>query len=112
MDAPSAIIPEGLSPSSTLYRFLILLFVSLMMVGNYFAYDSIGALAPLIIDDMQIDREAIGMMYSFYSWPNLVMVFIAGLLIDRFGTRSMSLVFSSLIVAGAAIVAGAPHSSR
>jgi MFS family permease len=79
-----------------------------MMVGNYFAYDSIGALAPLIIDDMQIDREAIGMMYSFYSWPNLVMVFIAGLLIDRFGTRSMSLVFSSLIVAGAAIVAGAP----
>jgi MFS family permease len=108
MDDPNAVSRWGLSPSSTRYRFLILLFVSLMMVGNYFAYDSIGALAPLIIDDMQIDREAIGMMYSFYSWPNLVMVFIAGLLIDRFGTRFMSLVFSTLIVVGAAIVAGAP----
>jgi MFS family permease len=108
MDVPNALTPGSLSPSSTLYRFIVLVFVSLMMVGNYFAYDSIGALAPLIIGDMQIDREAIGMMYSFYSWPNLFMVFIGGILVDRFGTRFMSLVFSSLIVAGAAIVAGAP----
>ncbi len=100
--------PTGFDPSSALYRFLILIFVSVMMVGNYFAYDSIGALAPFIMEGMQIDREAIGMMYSFYSWPNLFMVFVGGVLIDRFGTRFMSLVFSSLIVVGAAMVAGAP----
>lgn len=79
-----------------------------MLVGNYFAYDSIGALAPLIIEEMGIGREQIGMLYSFYSWPNLVMVFIGGFLIDRFGTRKMSLVFSCLIVLGATIVAAAP----
>ncbi|MFQ5926155.1 MAG: MFS transporter [Terriglobia bacterium] len=96
-------------PSSILYRFSILMmFVGLMLVGNYFAYDSIGALAPLIIEDMQIGREQIGMMYSFYSWPNVVMVFIGGFLIDRFGTRKMSLVFSGLIVLGASLVAAAP----
>lgn len=97
-----------LNPASFSYRFLILLSVSLMLVGNYFAYDSIGALAPLIIDNMGLDREAIGMMYSFYSWPNLFMVFLAGILIDRYGTRTMSLVFSALIVLGSAIVAAAP----
>ncbi|MFQ5664327.1 MAG: MFS transporter [Terriglobia bacterium] len=101
-------IPGRFHPASAVYRFIILFFVGLMLVGNYFAYDSIGALAPLIIDDMQIGREQIGMMYSFYSWPNLVMVFIGGFLIDRFGTRKMSLLFSVLIVLGATLVAAAP----
>ena len=95
-------------PSRPAYRFTILVFVSLMLVGNYFAYDSIGALAPLIIEGMGIGREQIGMLYSFYSWPNIVMVFIGGFLIDRLGTRKMSLVFSALIVLGATIVAAAP----
>ncbi|MBI4463024.1 MAG: MFS transporter [Acidobacteria bacterium] len=79
-----------------------------MLVGNYFAYDSIGALAPLMIEGMGIGREQIGMLYSFYSWPNVIMVFIGGFLIDRLGTRVMSLVFSALIVLGASLVALAP----
>lgn len=95
-------------PAGTVYRFGILVSVSLMLVGNYFAYDSIGALAPLMIEGMGIGREEIGMLYSFYSWPNVVMVFIGGFLIDRYGTRRMSLVFSTLIVFGAALVAVAP----
>lgn len=95
-------------PASVFYRFTILVFVSLMLVGNYFAYDSIGALAPLIIKGLDVGREQIGMLYSFYSWPNLIMLPIAGFLIDRFGTRKMSLVFSGLIVTGAVLVAAAP----
>ncbi len=108
MNDQTAVQPGGFHPASALYRFAILISVSLMLVGNYFAYDSIGALTPLIIDGMQIDREAIGMLYSFYSWPNVVMVLIGGFLIDRFGTRIMSLVFSALIVLGAVMVATAP----
>ncbi|MCH7985654.1 MAG: MFS transporter [Acidobacteria bacterium] len=108
MSEQTELTPGWFSPASGVYRFLILLSVSLMLVGNYFAYDSIGALAPLIMDGMEIGREEIGMMYSFYSWPNLVMVLIGGFFIDRFGTRVMSLVFSVLIVLGAVLVAGAP----
>ncbi|MFB3095675.1 MAG: MFS transporter [Candidatus Acidiferrales bacterium] len=108
MSEQTELAPGWFSPASGVYRFLILLSVSLMLVGNYFAYDSIGALAPLIMDGMEIGREEIGMMYSFYSWPNLVMVLIGGFFIDRFGTRVMSLVFSVLIVLGAVLVAGAP----
>lgn len=108
MSEQTELTPGWFSPASGVYRFLILLSVSLMLVGNYFAYDSIGALAPLIMDGMEIGREEIGMLYSFYSWPNLVMVLIGGFFIDRFGTRVMSLVFSVLIVLGAVLVAGAP----
>ena len=108
MNEQTELAPGWFSPASGVYRFLILLSVSLMLVGNYFAYDSIGALAPLIMDGMEIGREEIGMLYSFYSWPNLVMVLIGGFFIDRFGTRVMSLVFSVLIVLGAMLVAGAP----
>ena len=31
-------------PSTRLYRFTILIFISLLVLGSYFAYDSIGAL--------------------------------------------------------------------
>ena len=95
-------------PATFLYRLSILISAGLMLVGSYFAYDSIGALAPLIIEGLGVDREAIGLMYSFYSWPNVVMVFVGGFLIDRFGTKRMSLVFSALIVVGASLVAAAP----
>ena len=35
-------------PSTRLYRFTILLFVSLLTYGSYFAYDSVGAIAPTL----------------------------------------------------------------
>lgn len=108
MSAVAEAAPAGFHPASRLYRFVVLFFVALLLYGSYFAYDSIGALTPLIIDDLGIGREQIGMLYSFYSWPNVVMVFIGGLLTDRFGTRKMSLIFSGLIVVGAVVVAAAP----
>lgn len=98
----------GFNPAGVAYRFTVLVSVSLMLVGNYFAYDSIGALAPLLVDGLGIDRERIGMLYSFYSWPNLIMLPFSGFFIDRFGTRRMSLVFSGLIVIGAVLLAAVP----
>ncbi len=103
-----AIAHGAFHPSGKLYRFTILFFVSIIIYGSYFAYDTIGALAPLIIKGMGIGREQIGMLYSFYSWPNVIMVFFGGMLIDRIGTRKASLVFSGLVTFGAAMVAIAP----
>ena len=97
--------PGWFHPSRGVYRFTILFFVAFITYGSYFAYDSIGAIAPMIIEAMHIGREQIGMMYSFYSWPNVVMVFFGGFLIDRIGTRRASLLFSSLVFLGALLVA-------
>ena len=108
MSEPSEMIPGPWHPSQPRFRFCVLFFVASLTIGSYFAYDSIGALAPLMMDEMRIGREKIGMMYSFYSWPNVFMVFLGGFLIDRYGTRKMSLIFSALIVLGATLVAAAP----
>lgn len=94
-----------LNPSSPKYRFLILLFVAFLAYGSYFAYDSLGAIAPLLIKALGIGREQIGIAYSVYSIAAIFSVFLGGLLIDRIGTRRASLLFSSLIVLGAFFVA-------
>ena len=102
--------PVGrLDPRHRSYRFAVLFFVALVTFGSYFAYDSLGAIAPMLISALGVDREAIGKMYMVYSVAAILSVFIGGLLIDRIGTRRASLLFSALVTAGALIVALAPN---
>jgi MFS family permease len=96
-------------PSKRPYRYTILFFVAILTFGSYFAYDSVGAIAPTLIEKLGLDREAIGQMYTLYSVAAILSVFIGGLLIDKFGTRRASLLFSTLVTLGAAIVAFAPN---
>ncbi|HUI63322.1 MAG TPA: MFS transporter [Bacteroidota bacterium] len=90
------------------YRFTVLFFVSLLTFGSYFAYDSVGAIAPTLVSALGIGRESIGQMYTLYSVAAILSVFIGGLLIDKIGTRRASFLFSSLVTLGAIIVALAP----
>jgi MFS family permease len=96
-------------PSRRIYRYTVLLFVSLLTFGSYFAYDSIGAIAPTLIQVLNLDREFIGQTYTLYSIAAILSVFIGGLLIDRIGTRRASFLFSLLVTLGALIVAIAPN---
>jgi MFS family permease len=96
-------------PGTRLYRFTILFFVSLLTFGSYFAYDSIGAIAPELIKVLNIDRSAIGTMYTVYSIAAIISVLLGGILIDKIGTRKSSLLFAGLVAIGAAIVAIAPN---
>ncbi|MBI5507232.1 MAG: MFS transporter [Deltaproteobacteria bacterium] len=95
-------------PSRGLFRFLVLIVAGSLTYGSYFAYDSVGALAPTLIQAWQAERESIGWLYTLYSVAAIVSVFFGGVLTDRIGTRRASLVFSALIVIGACIVASAP----
>lgn len=96
-------------PSTKLYRFTILFFVSTLTFGSYFAYDSIGAIAPMLLKALEIDRSAIGSMYTVYSVAAILSVLLGGILIDKIGTRRSSLIFAGLVALGAAIVAIAPN---
>ena len=98
-----------LDPRHRSYRFTVLFFVALLTFGSYFAYDSVGAIAPTLVTALGIGREAVGQMYTVYSVAAILSVFIGGLLIDRIGTRRASLLFSGLVTAGALIVAIAPN---
>jgi MFS family permease len=91
------------------YRFTVLLFAAVMAFGSYFAYDSVGAIETTLIQVFHTNRAAIGSMYSVYSFAAVFAVLGGGMLIDRTGVRRASMIFSFLVVVGAAIVAWAPN---
>ncbi|MFC1500470.1 MFS transporter [Candidatus Zixiibacteriota bacterium] len=102
--------PRLMDPASTFYRWSIMIAAGLMLFGSYFAYDSISAISQLLIDQEGYTATQVGMMDSLYSWPNILgTVLLAGILIDKFGTRTMSFVLSGLVILGTVIVAMAPN---
>lgn len=92
-------------PSTKLFRFTILIFVSFLTFGSYFAYDGLSAIAPILIQSFEVSRAAFGATKTIYSVAAILCLLIGGILIDRIGTRKASLLFSSFIVAGAAVIA-------
>jgi MFS family permease len=82
--------------------------IATLLLGGYFAADSVGALGPLLISELGLSRADLGLLAGVYSGPNIVMVLFGGLLTDRIGTRRASLLYSSMIVAGTALVALSP----
>ncbi len=97
--------PGAVHPSKAAYRFTLLLFISLLTFGSYFAYDSIGAIENILIQALHLQPGMIGSLYSAYSLAAIAIVFFGGVLTDKLGTRRASLLFSSLVVLGALIVA-------
>jgi len=94
-------------PASRPYRFMVLLFVSLLTFGSYFAYDVIGAIAPRLVEELGAKRGTVGSFYTMYSIAAILSVFIGGILIDKLGTRKASMLFSVLVFIGAVVVAAA-----
>lgn len=54
---------------------------------------------------MGIDLAKFSVLYSVYSWPNVVLAFFGGMIGDRFGLRISSFVFSIFVFLGTAVVA-------
>lgn len=109
MGPESAAEVGAFHPSTRLYRFTTLVFISLLTFGSYFAYDSIGALASTLIKELHLGRETIGSLYSAYSLAAIAIVFFGGMLIDRLGPRKASFLFSVLVTVGAVVVAMAQN---
>lgn len=93
------------SEPPALYRWIVLLFISLAMFGNYYIYDSISPLADLLKAQLGFSDANIGTLNAIYSFPNIIMVLIGGLIIDRIGTKKSALIFSVLVMIGALVTA-------
>ncbi|MDH7603949.1 MAG: MFS transporter [Melioribacter sp.] len=97
---------SNIKPQPTfIYRWTILLFISLAMFGNYYIYDSISPLADLLVKQLKFTDADIGLLQGIYSFPNIIMVLIGGIIIDKIGTRTSVLIFTCLIMIGSIITA-------
>ncbi len=101
MNKSTSVKPEP----SPLFRWTILVFVSLAMFGNYYVYDSISPLADLLAKQLNFSDADIGLLNGIYSVPNIFMVLIGGIIIDRIGTRISTFIFSALCLTGAVLTA-------
>ncbi len=90
---------------SAFYRWAVLVFVSIAMFGNYYIYDSISPLADVLSKQLHFTDSDIGLLVGIYSVPNIFMVLIGGIIIDRFGTRLSTFTFTLLVFFGALITA-------
>lgn len=87
------------------FRWIILVVISLAMFGNYYIYDSISPLADLLVKQLKFTDANIGLLQGIYSVPNVIMVLIGGVIIDKVGTRISTFIFTTLCLIGAAITA-------
>jgi len=57
-----------------------------------------------MLSDLQITTSQFSMFYSLYSWPNVILCFFGGFLIDRvFGVRWGAIIFCILVTIGQVI---------
>jgi MFS family permease len=88
-----------------LYRWGVLFFISMAMFGNYYIYDAVSPIADLLQSQLGYTDSDVGMLNAIYSIPNVVMVLIGGIIIDRIGTRISVIIFAALCLAGAIVTA-------
>jgi hypothetical protein len=58
-------------------------FLTTIFLGSYFCFDNPAALQDYFKHDMQLTTTEFVYLYSWYSWPNVILCFVGGFLIDR-----------------------------
>uniref|UniRef100_A0A8C8HZT5 Lysosomal dipeptide transporter MFSD1 n=1 Tax=Oncorhynchus tshawytscha TaxID=74940 RepID=A0A8C8HZT5_ONCTS len=88
------------------HRIFVLLFMCFLGFGSYFCYDNPAALQTQVIQDMKLNTSMFMQLYAWYSWPNVVLCFLGGFLLDRvFGIRLGTIIFALFVCVGQVIVA-------
>ncbi|KAJ8966405.1 hypothetical protein NQ317_009637 [Molorchus minor] len=88
--------PQGMG-----HRFIALFFMCFLGFGSYFCYDNPAALQNYLRKELNISETQFTMLYSIYSWPNVILCFIGGFLIDRiFGIRLGTNLYMGLTLIG------------
>lgn len=91
-------------PSPT-YRWLVLLFVSLAMFGNYYIYDSLWPVVDLMREQLGFSYQQIGWLSTAYNIAAICVLLIGGYIIDRWGTKKAITFFALVCLAAAALTA-------
>jgi nitrate/nitrite transporter NarK len=81
-------------------RWLALALACLNCIGSYFCFDNPQSLQTIIIDQFGISSFQFNLLYSVYAFPNIILPFVGGIIIDRLGVRVGIALFSFLLIIG------------
>ncbi len=82
---------------------------AIVMLGNYYGYDSIAPVAEQLSHELHYSDTQIGTLNAIYSLPNIFLVLVGGVLVDRFSARAMVLATTALCLVGAVVTALGAH---
>lgn len=82
-------------------------FLCIALFGNYYVYDSVGPIADLLQKQLGYSDQQIGTLNAIYSAPNIVLVLVGGILVDRFGVGKSLFWLSGICFVGAVVTAAA-----
>ncbi len=101
---PGAVRPE---PSRG-YRWLVLAFVSLGMFGNYYVFDAMNPVGPLLESQLGFTQAQIGLLDSAYNVAALLVLIAGGVVIDRVGTKRAMIAFGTVTALGGVLIGLSP----
>jgi MFS family permease len=93
------------SEPPVVYRWVVLFFISLPMLGNYYIYDSINPLADIFVRQLGFTDADIGWLNSSYSIAAVLTLLLGGIITDRLGAKKAIAIFSSLCLVAALLSA-------
>ncbi|GJQ70395.1 hypothetical protein Trydic_g22824 [Trypoxylus dichotomus] len=103
---PRGFVYHFCDPRGKCHRFIALVFMCFLGFGSYFCYDNPGALVHNFKNDLHLSESDFMLLYSLYSWPNVILCFIGGFLIDRvFGIRLGTNIYMFITLIGHLIFA-------
>lgn len=106
------VLEEGTAPVQTVpgksdsrWRWAILGFSCMAMIGNYYCFDNPAALKSELDAYADLSESEFNMLYTVYSLPNIVLPFFGGYLCDRMGASLAFLLFTVAITCGQVVFA-------
>jgi MFS family permease len=90
---------------TTVYRWVVLVFLSVAMFGNYYVFDSISLVADQLKAELNFTDLDIGQLYSYYSVAAIIVLIFGGVLVDKWGTKKSALIFASICTISGFVVA-------
>lgn len=95
-------------PSRRPLAWLAFALIATIYFGNFYVYDSIGPVASLLQEQRGFTNTQIGMLNAIYSLPNIVLILVGGILVDRFGAPRMLVWSTAACLLGAVLTAFGP----
>jgi MFS family permease len=90
------------------YRWLVLLACSLAMFGNYYVFDALYPVTPLLERTFGFTGEQVGLLDTSYNVAALLTLLAGGVLIDRLGTARSAVIFGAIGAIGTLLIAVLP----
>ena len=94
-DGQVAAAPIAPTPSP-MYRWVVLVVISVAMFANYYVYDSIAPIADLFKSELGFTDANYGTLFSVYSLAAVIVLLLGGVVIDKYGTVRSTIFFGAV----------------